>query len=82
MPFDLLELTHKLQSIKLPNRFELWKPDTFILNGGEQEKHSGLSEKLIRLHLDGTILLSTRIMLKFKCQMGKLSKKFIFYFLN
>lgn len=49
LPFDLLELTHKLATIKLPSHFQIWLPDTFILNGRPTSKLSLKFFKLIFL---------------------------------
>lgn len=37
-PFDPLELTHKISSIKLPNQYNIWVPSTYVVNGSPTSK--------------------------------------------
>ncbi|CAL2044912.1 unnamed protein product [Caenorhabditis brenneri] len=49
---------------------KIWKPDTYFWNGAGSYVHGiTTSNRLVRLETDGTILYSSRITVKAKCQM-------------
>ncbi|CAH04701.1 Ligand-Gated ion Channel [Caenorhabditis elegans] len=49
---------------------KIWKPDTYFWNGAGSYVHGiTTSNRLVRLEPDGTILYSSRITVKAKCQM-------------
>ncbi|CAI2353753.1 unnamed protein product [Caenorhabditis sp. 36 PRJEB53466] len=49
---------------------KIWKPDTYFWNGAGSYVHGiTTSNRLVRLEPDGTILYSSRITIKAKCQM-------------
>ncbi|XGW02358.1 hypothetical protein V3C99_014415 [Haemonchus contortus] len=50
---------------------KIWKPDTYFWNGARSYTHSiTTSNRLVRLHPDGTVLYSSRLTIKGKCAMA------------
>ena len=50
---------------------QIWKPDTFFLNGKESYLHDiPTSNRLVRLSRDGSILYSSRLTIEAACPMN------------